>query len=676
MKKGVLFASGAAAVAVVGMVAAFLYCGNQPQITYYPDGEMKTFIERKFFIPNGWYKIYNENGALTQKYTMINGKKNGVGYLYADGLTLKLNFADGKLSGSASLKTKLPDTELEKYSTRFNPAHSRRRHFSDTELETYSAEFKDGGYVLRFDDGDASGKITCSEDDFLNYTLALMNNRNYDNFAEFSGCLSLNDVNLQEKNGDVFCKFEGDYQYPYFKKDSSFACQYTTEKVTLEYAANDKKSVFKYDGERSDSNIDMNISFSGLEQIIEAFTKTSFDENNNHEEVVMQVQKIFENLTFFDSDMTSQNQKIIDFIGSFNFVKGLSSPASLKLYGTDNKVLASLDNDSDMSFIVNYPISGKAFAVLDVEFGDNFSEYYRKSIENLFATMAKFSDHIQYLNMLETENDKLLDKAKAVYKSISGKVFNPQGEKLLEFVIEVDQNKTFAEMAENLGDGVTCKITAYKNNAVYKEAIGNIKGFAVDGKTVDVDDLADCVDEEYKDLLMQALTNLQEEYLAIINADDESTNPFVLGMRSGYNRAMATFNSARLKDQVALAVASIRILYASQNSYLGLNTPLAIQYNVFASPETFDVEGQTKVFNADGGLIEVAASDEGTSFVVTLNGLSDDACRNLAEDDWSLDGSNQSFLGLSVNGGEYKINGDFAACSNASHDNIVSFKYR
>ena len=61
MKKTVLF--GTAAVLAVG-VAALIYFGNTPQKTYYPNGNLRSTVNRSFFKKTGTYTQYLPNGAV------------------------------------------------------------------------------------------------------------------------------------------------------------------------------------------------------------------------------------------------------------------------------------------------------------------------------------------------------------------------------------------------------------------------------------------------------------------------------------------------------------------------------------------------------------------------------------------------------------------------------------
>ena len=51
--------------------SSIYYVGNKPEKTYYPNGQIKSITQVKFFKKTGDYTIFNQNGAISQKYTLL-----------------------------------------------------------------------------------------------------------------------------------------------------------------------------------------------------------------------------------------------------------------------------------------------------------------------------------------------------------------------------------------------------------------------------------------------------------------------------------------------------------------------------------------------------------------------------------------------------------------------------
>lgn len=127
-----------------------------------------------------------------------------------------------------------------------------------------------------------------------------------------------------------------------------------------------------------------------------------------------------------------------------------------------------------------------------------------------------------------------------------------------------------------------------------------------------------------------------------------------VGGIAGYSKAMNKFKTNKIADNVSMIVTNIRTLYAQQNDYVGLNNKTAIQMGVI--PDELGTDYSTGTLtNAFQGTVLIDAAESGNSgapnkaFVLTMNGLSREACVSLATNDWGS-GYSAGLIGLRVMG--------------------------
>lgn len=107
-----------------------------------------------------------------------------------------------------------------------------------------------------------------------------------------------------------------------------------------------------------------------------------------------------------------------------------------------------------------------------------------------------------------------------------------------------------------------------------------------------------------------------------------------VGGIAGYSKAMAKFKLTKAMDQLTMLLANIRTTYAGMQSYNGLTTANAITYGL--APGEMVVNNG--LINAFGGSVDIGAvnhnGNANMGFAVAFNGLSKEACINLATSDW------------------------------------------
>ena len=112
-----------------------------------------------------------------------------------------------------------------------------------------------------------------------------------------------------------------------------------------------------------------------------------------------------------------------------------------------------------------------------------------------------------------------------------------------------------------------------------------------------------------------------------------------VGGIAGYTKAMNKYRTNKVIDQVTMIVTNIRTLYAMQRDYNGLDQDVAINMGVIPD-ELGTTAAALQSGNPYGGAVKIRASNSsgtnGTNkaFEVAFNGLSKEACVNLATGDW------------------------------------------
>lgn len=116
-----------------------------------------------------------------------------------------------------------------------------------------------------------------------------------------------------------------------------------------------------------------------------------------------------------------------------------------------------------------------------------------------------------------------------------------------------------------------------------------------------------------------------------------------IGGISGYSKAMAKYKINKTVDQVSMLITSVRTAFGNQNSYYGLTTAKAIDYDLVGNDLTLG--SSTTLTNAYSGNVTVEAKgDKGVdtcnptnycpTFAVSYTGLDRQSCAIIASSDW------------------------------------------
>ena len=142
-----------------------------------------------------------------------------------------------------------------------------------------------------------------------------------------------------------------------------------------------------------------------------------------------------------------------------------------------------------------------------------------------------------------------------------------------------------------------------------------------------------------------------------------------VGGIAGYSKAMEKFKINKTIDEISHIVTNIRTLYAQQTTYLGLDEETA--YQMGGIPDSLKVtsNGSTITHAFDGRLqINGTWLMDGTGkyFAISLSGLSEKACLEIATMDWGSP-SSSGFVALTVAdayvGSAFASNFDIETCS-------------
>ncbi len=112
-----------------------------------------------------------------------------------------------------------------------------------------------------------------------------------------------------------------------------------------------------------------------------------------------------------------------------------------------------------------------------------------------------------------------------------------------------------------------------------------------------------------------------------------------VGGIAGYSKAMMKFRINKTIDQVSQIAQNIRILYARQKNYGSLSAKIVYKANLAPREMFEDGSGSYGMTNAFGGRVgfETAskrASQDSKAFVISLYDLPEEACIELATQDW------------------------------------------
>ncbi|MBO6282043.1 MAG: hypothetical protein J6N49_05895 [Alphaproteobacteria bacterium] len=255
MNKNVLVISFVLILA--GAAGAVYWYGNQPNITYYPDGKMKTFVERKFFKENGAGKLYDEQGKLIHTYNVIGGKKNGSASVTFGEGEIKFGYFDNNIMGDMKVQ-----------------ADENVKDFADLKISA-----NDGTLEIQKKNDDSSfkltGQIVCADEPFILALQKLADERNTDNFIQFAKCLKVEKFRYTEDDGNYDFDMNGGFQYPDFKNTTTVSIKAPdfdnpTEMTATEFTVSDKDIKIKYGDEKGNIEISGNIN-GGNEEAANAF---------------------------------------------------------------------------------------------------------------------------------------------------------------------------------------------------------------------------------------------------------------------------------------------------------------------------------------------------------------------------------------------------------------------
>ncbi len=148
-----------------------------------------------------------------------------------------------------------------------------------------------------------------------------------------------------------------------------------------------------------------------------------------------------------------------------------------------------------------------------------------------------------------------------------------------------------------------------------------------------------------------------------------------VGGIAGYSKAMMKFKINKTIDQVSQIVANTRTLYARQRNYKSLgesegSTNHKVVYKANLAPKEMfeDGSGSYAMTNPFGGDVKISSGHKNNwldhkAFVIGYYGLPDEACIELATQDWG-DGTNSGLIGIGIlTGGTSAIYAELVGCS-------------
>ena len=529
MKK-VIFA--VLAILVAGGAAGAYWYGNQPKVTYYPNGNIKTSVEQKFFKEDGEYKAFNEDGTLAQKYTVADGIKTGPGFIYAGAVTAEVNFVNGALSGPIKLDTKGKVPEIDNLQVSVAGGELTVKMSIPEQKDAGDAEVTADKYVL-------DGRITCEEGEFLNGMQAFLSEQNFDTFKSFSSCVSLTSGKIDDEL--YGCEYKGGYQYPKFTTETIFECKLkdTGEQmlammledseakglgklgVSLSYSPSERKFFFQASDDKGLYHYVK--SFKGMEESISALTEFAFSKQEN-KDIFKLASDILNNLTITDSQLEVEGKVVSAINGEFNFIKGFSNPWTLSNFVADN-VLTSQIKITNKGMVANliYPISQKPFITAGIQIDEAIKDKYKSLIELILKEYSEKSEEEATEDLMNVMPKYAMSFSNVV-KSVNFLLMNNQGEKVLGSVMTVKPNADFSEMTEDILKVFDIRIVSYQNNKPYQVIAGDTtNGFAVNNKVIAPDELENYLDiETIEKLVKQA----EAEYEQIASNSAQSDPVF------------------------------------------------------------------------------------------------------------------------------------------------------
>lgn len=254
MKKNILIA--ALSFALLFIICIAYWFGKQPKRTYYPDGAIKTSVDRSFFKENGVGKFYNENGETIQIYNVEKGTKNGPSrIMFGDG-EIKFNYIDNNISGDIVIDA---DEDVEEFSSLTVKAF-------DGTLKI-KKKFNDKIYVK------STAKISCEDEDFVRAMQDFADHRDKDSFIHLAKCLNFEKIKYDSSYEE--CNITGSFRYPNFQQSALGLCKIDLKSEnpsTLDFKIADNNIKINYiDGDKK-AEISANI-IGDSEDVINALIK-------------------------------------------------------------------------------------------------------------------------------------------------------------------------------------------------------------------------------------------------------------------------------------------------------------------------------------------------------------------------------------------------------------------
>ena len=657
MKKflGLVFSVLLVALIIVGFA---VWKGNQPLLTYYENGQIKTLTQRHFFKANGEYNKYNEDGTLSQQYTLLNGRKIGTAHIYGNQVVFDVSYLNGKPFGLVKISPNNPDPDLE--DLKINIGENMNFNVSDSTDESWQVD----------------GIIKCADEEFFASIQAVTKQQNAETVKSVLRCLSWNKFFVNES--DFKCSYEGDYQYPTFMADSHFSCKGFNDLLALKdsYAdmvsgssdkpAGNEKKYLNVNADYSVENKALNISvvnndssykqvqtYKGFENIADALLSFGLSQQESKDWVNLAV-SLVKNLTIGESSSMVNGKKIADTQGEFNLMTGFTNPWTASFYDTDETVSTQLKiSDKGIMLNTRYPISKSPMLALSMQISDKVKAKYQNLLNTVIAEFENKEMNEAIQSVVGIWPQYAMDFTD-VLQSVNVILFNKQGEKVIAGVASMKKGVNLASLMMTPEVAVDLKIITYKDNQVNKVITGNLAdGFMVDGKNITVDELLNYLDKE---ALEQVMKDIDAEFYEVYKNSEQKEkdgqliqDPFMSGFYSGYVKAMLKYKTNKTIDQTSMIIAGTRILFTSQENYAKLDNDLAKRYKII--PEEMISEAEGKAVNAFGGAVNVYASDkektdDNLAFVIEMHGLPDEVCRDVAMEDWR--GVN-GFIAMSVN---------------------------
>ena len=691
------------AVLVVTSAAGAYWYGNQPKLTYYPSGSVETSVEQKLYKENGEYKFFNEDGTLAQKYNVVDGVRNGAGYVYAGAVTAEVNYSDGELLGALKLDTKgkvpeLENLDIELSGKEFTIKYKEAEEKANTKVEAKAeaaakpeveadieaevdvkAEDKDGTEAetkaeaeveIETQNGPAperviGGRIVCSDEEFLTNMQAFLSVQNLNNFNAFTKCLSLTSGLYEDEM--LKCEYKGAYQYPKFTAESRVECSakgYVEELVSamymnvgieglgkmssfIEYKPSDKKFSFNVVDDKGIYS--QTQSFKGLEEVISSGMDFAFSKQES-KDLVKFASEVLKNFTAADSQLAINGKVVSAVRGDFNFMKGFSNPWTASFFGIENTITSQMKiTDKGVVMNIAYPISKKPLLSLGIQIDDVFKERYQSFIDLVMKEFSENSEDVAAGHIMAKLPEYAMQVSDVV-KSINALLMNNRGEKVMGAVLNVKPDVDFMSLSDDILKAFNIKIISYKNNKPSKVVSGDtVNGFMAEGKVLDPTEIVEYLDTEALDEVSKQVDKEYSQVYKLIQENKYPSDPFIRGFYEGYNKAMQVYKGSQIAEQINQLSLNIRTVYADNESYANLNNELAIILNVVPREMLLS---DKYVINAVGGKVEIFAApayygdNEQASFVLKFDGLAPDACMTVASADWDAE---SGIMALGVN---------------------------